>query len=103
MQQEIETLRSTSGALSGRLSIGVIQSALPMAGLIGRALRDHHPEVELMVLSQSSIEILRNLEDFSIEHSVGLVAVDRDPVSPLVLAAFDCARITEPPAISRKH
>ena len=227
MQQEIETLRHTSGALSGRLSIGVIPSALPMAGLIGRALRDHHPEVELTVLSQSSIEILRNLEDFSIdvgltyldnepiegmrseaiymerycllvradhplvkassvswadaareplclltpdmqnrriidrafraanctpvprletnsvinlcanvhlmglvsvipeyfleimgpisdvravplsdplvEHSVGLVAVDRDPVSPLVLAAFDCARITEPPAISRRH
>jgi len=226
MQQEIETLRNTSGALSGRLSIGVIPSALPMAGLIGRALREHHPEVELTVLSQSSIEILRNLEDFSIdvgltyldnepiegmrseaiymerycllvradhplaragsvtwadaakeplclltpdmqnrriidrafraadstpvprletnsvinlcanvhlmglvsvipeyfleimgpisdvravqltdplvEHSVGLVAVDRDPVSPLVLAAFDCARITEPPAISRR-
>ena len=221
------TVRDTSGALSGRLSIGVIPSALPMAGLIGRALRDHHPEVELTVLSQSSIEILRNLEDFSIdvgltyldnepiegmrseaiymerycllvradhplvkassvswadaakeplclltpdmqnrriidrafraanctpvprletnsvinlcanvhlmglvsvipeyfleimgpisdvravpltdplvEHSVGLVAVDRDPVSPLVLAAFDCARITEPPAISRRH
>lgn len=32
-----------------------------------------------------------------VEHSVGLVAVDRDPVSPLVLAAFDCARTTEPP------
>ena len=226
MQQEIDALRHASGALSGRLSIGVIPSALPMAGLIGRAVREHHPEVELTVLSQSSIEILRNLEDFSIdvgltyldnepiegmraeaiymerycllvradhplagalsvtwtdaakeplclltpdmqnrriidrafrdansapiprletnsvinlcanvhlmgmvsiipeyfleimgpisdvravpltdplvEHSVGLVAVDRDPVSPLVLAAFDCARITEPPAITRR-
>jgi DNA-binding transcriptional LysR family regulator len=227
LQQEIETLRNTSGSLLGHLSIGVIPSALPMAGLIGRALREHHPGVELTVLSQSSIEILRNLEDFAIdvgltyldnepiegmrseamymerycalvradhplalassvswadaakeplclltpdmqnrriidrafrqagctpvprletnsvinlcanvhlmglvsvipeyfleimgpisdvravpltdplvEHSVGLVAVDRDPVSPLVLAAFDCARLTEPPAISRKH
>jgi len=37
-----------------------------------------------------------------VEHSVGLVAVDRDPVSPLVLAAFECARITEPPAVSRR-
>jgi hypothetical protein len=27
----------------------------------------------------------------AIEHSVGLLAVDRDPVSPLVLAVFDCA------------
>ena len=226
LQQEIETLRNTSGSLAGRLSVGVIPSALPMAGLITKAIRDHHPRVELIVLSQSSIDILRNLEDFSIdvgltyldnepiegmrseavymerycllvradhrlahapsvtwaeaateplclltpdmqnrriidrafrdancapvprletnsvinlcanvhlmglasiipeyflevigpisdvravplthpmvEHSVGLVAVDRDPVSPLVLAAFECARITEPPAVSKR-
>ena len=38
-----------------------------------------------------------------VEHSVGLVAVDRDPTSPLVLAAFDCARAVEPPAISRRE
>jgi DNA-binding transcriptional LysR family regulator len=59
LQQEIEALRNTSGSLSGHLSLGVIPSALPMAGLITRALRDHHPGVELTVLSQSSIEILR--------------------------------------------
>jgi hypothetical protein len=33
-----------------------------------------------------------------VEHSVGLVAVDRDPVSPLVLAAFACAKAVEPRA-----
>ena len=227
LQQEIEALRNTSGSLTGHLSVGVIPSALPMAGLITKAIRDRHPGVELTVLSQSSIEILRNLEEFSIdvgltyldnepiegmrseaiymerycllvradhalagassiswadaakeplclltpdmqnrriidrafraancapvprletnsvinlcanvhlmgiasiipeyflevigpisdvravpltdppvEHSVGLVAVDRDPVSPLVLAAFECAKVTEPPAISRRH
>lgn len=227
LQQEIETLRNTSGQLSGHLSIGVIPSALPMAALITKAIRDYHPRVELTLLSQSSIEILRNLEDFSIdvgltyldnepiegmrseaiymerycllvradhalanassvtwadaakeplclltpdmqnrrivdrafrdagaapvprletnsvinlcanvhlmglasvipeyflevmgpisdvravpltaptvEHSVGLVAVDRDPVSPLVLAAFECARVTEPPLVSKRH
>jgi DNA-binding transcriptional LysR family regulator len=226
LQHEIETLRNTSGLLSGRLSVGVIPTALPMAGLITSAIRDRHPDVELTVLSQSSIDILRCLEEFSIdvgltyldnepiegmrseaiylerycllvradhplatassvswadaakeplclltpdmqnrriidrafrgancapiprletnsvinlcanvhlmslasiipeyflevmgpisdvravpltepivEHSVGLVAVDRDPVSPLVLAAFECARVTEPPAILRR-
>jgi DNA-binding transcriptional LysR family regulator len=213
LQQEIATLRNTSNSLSGRLSVGVIPTALPMAGLITRAMRDRHPDVELTVLSQSSIDILRCLEDFSIdigltyldnepiegmrseaiymerycllvradhelanaasvswsdaaqeplclltpdmqnrriidrafraanaapvpkletnpviiipeyflevmgpisdvravpliepavEHSVGLVAVDRDPISPLVLAAFECGRVTEPPAISRR-
>ena len=35
-----------------------------------------------------------------VEHSVGLVAVDRDPVSPLVLAAFECAKTIEPPVLS---
>ena len=226
LRLEIATLRSTSATLAGRLSVGVIPSGLPMAGLITKAIRDRHPGVELVVLSQSSIEILRNLEDYSIdvgltyldnepiegmraepiymerycllvradhtlvsetavtwaqaaqeplclltpenqnrriidrafraaecapipkletnsvinlcanvhlmglasivpeyfldvigpisdvraipltspvvEHSVGLVAVDRDPVSPLVLAAFECARATEPPARSAR-
>ena len=37
-----------------------------------------------------------------VEHNVGLVAVDRDPISPLVLAAFECAKQTEPPAKSRR-
>ena len=227
LQQEIATLRSSPGTLAGRLSVGVIPSALPMAALITRVVQDRHPGVEMIVLSQSSIEILRNLEDFSIdvgltyldnepiegmrseaiyterycllvrtdhelanepavtwaeasrqslclltpdmqnrriidrafrdansapiprletnsvinlcanvrlmglvsiipeyflevlgpiadvravplvdpivEHNVGLVAVDRDPISPLVLAAFECARETEPPAISRRR
>ena len=64
MQQEIETLRNTAGALSGRLSVGVIPSALPMAALITKAIREYHPGIELTILSQSSIDILRNLEEF---------------------------------------
>jgi hypothetical protein len=36
-----------------------------------------------------------------VEHSVGLIAVDRDPVSPLVLAAFECAKVIEPSTVSR--
>lgn len=225
LQQEIAALRNTSGTLSGRMSVGVIPSALPMAGLITKAIHDRHPDVDLVVLSQSSIDILRNLEEFAIdigltyldnepiegmrseavymerycllvradhplacttsvrwvdaakeslclltpdnqnrriidrafrnlgcapipaletnsvinlcanvhlmglasiipeyflevmgpisdvraiplsdpvvEHRVGLVAVDRDPISPLVLAAFECAQVVEPPAVSR--
>ena len=33
------------------------------------------------------------LTDPQIEHDVGLVAVDRDPTSPLVTATFECARV----------
>jgi DNA-binding transcriptional LysR family regulator len=78
LQQEIVALKSTSGTLAGRLSVGVIPSALPMAALITRAIHQRHPDVELVVLSQSSIEILRHLEDFSID--VGLTYLDNEPI-----------------------
>ena len=78
LQHEIETLRNTSGLLSGRLSVGVIPTALSMAGLITTAIRERHPDIELTVLSQSSIDILRCLEEFSID--VGLTYLDNEPI-----------------------
>jgi DNA-binding transcriptional LysR family regulator len=78
LQQEIATLRDTSGALTGHLSIGVIPSALPMAALMTKAIHTRHPGIELTILSQSSIEILRQLEDFSID--VGLAYLDNEPI-----------------------
>ena len=57
------------------------------------------PEYFLEVLGPISDVRAVPLIEPMVEHSVGLVAVDRDPVSPLVLAAFECARITEPPPI----
>ena len=78
LQQEIETLRNTSGPLAGQLSIGVVPSALPMAALITKAIHDRHPGVELTVLSQSSIDILKNLEEFAID--IGLTYLDNEPI-----------------------
>ena len=78
LQQEIATLRNTSGRLTGHLSVGVIPSALPMMAVMTKAFQARHPGVELTVLSQSSIEILRNLEDFSID--VGLTYLDNEPI-----------------------
>ena len=78
LQQEISTLRSTKGTLIGRLSLGVVPSALPMAALITKAIQDRHAGIELTVLSQSSVDILRNLEDFSID--VGLTYLDNEPI-----------------------
>jgi DNA-binding transcriptional LysR family regulator len=78
LQHEIATRRNTSGTLTGHLSIGVIPSGLPMAALITKAIQRQHPAIELTVLSQSSIEILRNLEDFSID--VGLTYLDNEPI-----------------------
>jgi DNA-binding transcriptional LysR family regulator len=78
LQQEIAKLRNTKGTLIGRLSMGVIPSGLPMAALIAKAVQDRHAGIELTVLSQSSIEILRSLEDFSID--VGLSYLDNEPI-----------------------
>jgi DNA-binding transcriptional LysR family regulator len=47
LPQDIAALRNTSGSLAGRLSVGVIPSALPIAGLITKAIRDQHPRIQL--------------------------------------------------------
>jgi DNA-binding transcriptional LysR family regulator len=78
LQQEIATRRNTTGTLLGHLSIGVVPSALPMAALIAKAIQARHGGIELTVLSQSSVEILRKLEDFSID--VGLTYLDNEPI-----------------------
>ncbi len=78
LQREIASLRDTAGTLSGHLSFGVIPSALPMAALITKAIQDRHPGIELTVLSQSSIDILRFLEDFTID--IGLTYLDNEPI-----------------------
>ncbi len=59
------------------------------------------PEYFLDVIGPIADVRAVQLSEPVVEHSVGLVALDRDPVSPLVLAAFECARAVEPPAVSR--
>jgi DNA-binding transcriptional LysR family regulator len=61
------------------------------------------PEYFLEVLGPMSDIRAVPLTTPTVEHSVGLVAVDRDPVSPLVLAVFECARGLETPAKSRRR
>jgi DNA-binding transcriptional LysR family regulator len=78
LQREIASMRSSSEALTGHLSVGVIPSALPMAALITRAIQARHPAIELTVLSQSSIDILKCLDDFSID--IGLTYLDNEPI-----------------------
>lgn len=58
--------------------MGVIPSALAMAAMMTKAVHDRHPGIEMTVLSQSSIEILRHLEDFTID--VGLTYLDNEPI-----------------------
>ena len=78
LQQDIAQRRDGQGALRGHLSVGVIPSALPMAALMAKTIQARHPEVELTILSSSSIDILRQLEEFTID--VGFSYLDNEPV-----------------------
>ncbi len=77
LQKEISSLQ-TDGPLAGRLSVGTIPTALPMATLVTKAIQARYPRVEVTVLSLSSIDILRHLEDFAID--VGLTYLDNEPI-----------------------
>ena len=82
LQQELGTIRSKKGELVGRLTIGVIPSALPMASQLTQGMERAHPRVEFTVLSQSSEEILRNLHDHAID--AGITYLDNEPVKGLM-------------------
>jgi DNA-binding transcriptional LysR family regulator len=82
LTQELERIRNTKGDLVGRITLGVIPSALPKVAPITAAMQAHHPRVDFTVLSQSSEEILRGLHDFSIE--AGITYLDNEPVEGLL-------------------
>ena len=81
LQQELGTIRSKKGDLTGRLSLGVIPSALPMVSNLTNAMQLAHPKVDFTILSHSSEEILRGLHDFTIE--AGITYLDNEPVEGL--------------------
>jgi DNA-binding transcriptional LysR family regulator len=60
------------------------------------------PEYFLEVLGPMSDIRAVPLINPMVEHSVGLVAVDRDPVSPLVLAVFESAKAIEAPVVAKR-
>jgi DNA-binding transcriptional LysR family regulator len=82
LNQELEQIRNTKGDLVGRITLGVIPSALPKVAPITAAMQANHPRVDFTVLSQSSEEILRGLHDFSIE--AGITYLDNEPVEGLL-------------------
>ncbi len=76
LTQEASVLRS---GLGGRLRIGVIPVALPSVALLTVPFSARHPQVSLTVLSLSSIEIQRGLDDFSLD--AGVTYLDNEPLA----------------------
>ncbi|MEM9439002.1 MAG: LysR family transcriptional regulator [Pseudomonadota bacterium] len=67
LRQEIEDARD---ALSGKLVIGVVPTALTFVSGVAAALRDDYPSLIIQILSCSSAEIAKGLEEFSLDAGV---------------------------------
>ncbi|QIG48038.1 LysR family transcriptional regulator [Nordella sp. HKS 07] len=81
MQQELASIKGRKEQLTGRLMIGAVPSALPMAPLLTQTMQAQHPGVDFTVLSHSTAEILRGLNDFSLD--VGIAYLDNEPIDGL--------------------
>ena len=84
LQGELKSIKGKKGELVGRLVLGVIPSALPKASLLTKAMNAAHPSVDFTILSHSSEEIIRGLNDFAIE--AGITYLDNEPVEGLMQA-----------------
>jgi len=84
LQSDLQQIKGKKGQLVGRMVLGVIPSALPKASLLTQAMHKQHPAVDFTILSHSSEEIIRALNDFSIE--AGITYLDNEPVEGLLQA-----------------
>ncbi len=82
MRQELAQLSTSDFGLAGRLVLGAIPSALPMIPYLTREVRQRHPSIEFTVMSMSSEEILRGLEDYSID--AGITYLDNEPIDGML-------------------
>jgi DNA-binding transcriptional LysR family regulator len=66
-----QSLRSTAGQPTGRLIVGAVPTAVPVAARFAAMLQAKHPEVMPVVLSLSSSELEKRLESLSIDLALG--------------------------------
>jgi len=75
MHQEIDALKH---GLVGHIRIGAIPTAVPMVAMLTTIYRAKHPDVSFTLLSQSSAQVLNNLQDLELD--VGLTYLDNEPL-----------------------
>ncbi|WP_323042870.1 LysR family transcriptional regulator [Gemmobacter sp.] len=73
-----EEMRAARHGLSGRLTIGVIPTALPRIARLTAPFAARHPGVSLRILSATSAEILSGLDDHRMD--AGLTYLDNEPL-----------------------
>ena len=75
LKQELAAMR---GAVTGRLRLAAIPTALPLASTLSAAVTALHPDVSVTVLSMPSREIERRLLEFEID--AGITYLDNEPL-----------------------
>ena len=81
LQSELAQIKNKKGELVGRLVLGVIPSALPMASFLTKAMNVRHPAMDFTILSHTSVDIIRALNDFTID--AGITYLDNEPLEGL--------------------
>jgi DNA-binding transcriptional LysR family regulator len=105
LTQELSELRE---GLEGQIHIGAIPVSLPALALLTAPFSAIHSRTRYQVISQTSVEIQRGLDDFTID--VGITYLDNEPLSrvravPLyreryVLVTRKSSGIADSPSIS---
>ena len=75
MRQEIDTLKR---GLNGHLTISVIPTALSMIASLTTPYRARHPNVTFTILSRTSIEVQKELDNLAVD--AGITYVDNEPL-----------------------
>ena len=73
-----DEMRATRHGLDGQLRIAVIPTALTWAARLLTAFGETHPNVSFTVLSRTSVEILRMIDD--LEADAGISYLDNEPL-----------------------
>jgi DNA-binding transcriptional LysR family regulator len=76
LQQELSEMRE---GMVGQLRIGAIPVTLPIVSLVTAPFARRHPRTSIVVRSQTSIEIQRHLDEFSLD--VGVTYLDNEPLA----------------------
>jgi DNA-binding transcriptional LysR family regulator len=75
MRQDIDALKR---GLAGHIRIAAIPTALAMTAMLTTPYRAKHPDVRFSIVSKTSIEVLRLLDDLEVD--AGLTYLDNEPI-----------------------
>lgn len=75
MRQDLAALKR---GLSGEIRIAAIPTALPMVSALTTPYRASHPDVSFTILSRTSIDILKQIENLEVD--AGMTYIDNEPL-----------------------